>query len=313
MGTGRSSNAAASRRGPTAVGAGIAALLLFMAIFARGGLEHAAEAVARPSGESDGMVRDLHALGVIVIAIAVAASVVTLLLGRRLSRSLRDEDRLRARAAHDQRLAALGQMSAVLAHELRNPLASLKGNAQLLVEVMAEGDRHRAKAERVVAEALRLEKLTNELLEFVRTGGLRTARASVGDVVVAAADEVGAARIRVDVAPDVGQSLIDAPRLRMAVENVLRNAVDGSGVETVTVSVAREKGDVVVSVRDRGAGIVAGEEETIFEPFFTRKNHGTGLGLAVTRRIVELHGGTVVASNHPEGGAVFRMAIPSER
>ena len=206
-------------------------------------------------------------------------------------------------------LASLGEMSAVLAHELRNPLASLKGNTQLLAESL-EGDA-REHAELVVAEAVRLERLAGGLLDFVRTGALVRAEVEPAGLLRAAAGEVDAARIEIDATGAPPRWSLDGERFRQVLVNVLRNAVEASppGAK-VDARVWQERGALRVAVRDRGAGIPPGEEQAIFEPFRTGKAKGTGLGLAVARRIVELHGGTIRAARAEGGGAVIDVALP---
>ncbi|MFP2912717.1 sensor histidine kinase, partial [Pyxidicoccus sp. 3LFB2] len=105
---------------------------------------------------------------------------------------------------------------------------------------------------------------------------------------------------------------LDAGRLQQALENVLRNAVQASPAgQPVEARVEQEGRALVFTVKDHGPGIPAGEEERIFEPFVTGRVRGVGLGLAITRRIVELHGGTVSARSHANGGAEFRLTVPS--
>ncbi len=95
------------------------------------------------------------------------------------------------------------------------------------------------------------------------------------------------------------------------IANLVRNALQASPPDVpVSVRVAVEAGALVYEVRDRGEGIPAGQEEAIFEPFQTTRVRGTGLGLAVARRVVELHGGVITAAQHPAGGAVFRVVLP---
>src|SRR5262249_54531799 len=126
--------------------------------------------------------------------------------------------------AHERRLASLGEMSAVLAHEIRNPLASLKGNAQLLAEKLPPGDRTRQKADRVVDEAIRLETLTNNLLAFVRTGELARASASPAALLREAAAAVDPA-IEVDDAAAPARWSLDPERIRQVLVNLLENAL----------------------------------------------------------------------------------------
>lgn len=223
---------------------------------------------------------------------------------------VRQRERLSQRIEHGRRLSVLGEMSAVIAHEIRNPLASLKGHAQLLTESLGT-DPRQAKAELVVSEAVRIQNLVSDLLDFSRTGALDPQPVDPVAILRGAVEEVDPSRIvqRTDGAPRSWR--LDAPHMKQALTNILRNAVqataDGTAVLATIFSADRS---LIFEVRDHGPGIPNGEEEKIFEPFHTRKTRGTGLGLALVRRIVAQHGGTVVAQNAPEGGAVFRVSIP---
>jgi two-component system sensor histidine kinase HydH len=225
--------------------------------------------------------------------------------------SLGRESAVRA-AEQARRLATLGQVSAVLAHEIRNPLASLKGNAQLLAMAMPEGERSRAKADRVVAEATRLETLSNDLLEFARHGEVRVADADPVALVRDAAETVAAGRIDIDAGDAPRSWPLDADKIRSVVVNLLENAAAMSDGR-IEVRLGRAGRDLALSIRDHGAGIADADLGHVFEPFFTRREHGTGLGLAVARRLVELHGGTITAGNAAGGGAVFRLTLPRAR
>ena len=212
------------------------------------------------------------------------------------------------RLAQSERLAALGTMSAVLAHEIKNPLAALKGNAQLLVEGLDEGTRPRAQADRVVSGALRLQGLVDNLLDFARSGGLERAPLDPAELLCTAAEDASPrATLELGGAPATWS--VDGVRLRQVLENLLRNAEQASPGE-VTAAVRVDGDHLIFTVSDRGAGIADGEAERIFEPFHTTKTRGVGLGLTVARRVVELHGGTITARNRPEGGAVLEVAIP---
>ena len=244
----------------------------------------------------------LGALAAIACFIAAAALLRWLLL-----RQARQ-----AHAEQERRLASLGQMSAILAHELRNPLASLKGNAQLLARMVSADDKQQAKAERVVLEAQRLESLTNDLLEFARTGELHIAEVPPADVLRSATENLDGSRISLDVNAAPPSWRLDAGRLRQVLANLLQNALQASeeaADRTVQASVFSEGDEVVFTVRDHGPGIAPTDLEHLFEPFFTRRVNGTGLGLAVARRLVELRGGTLSAANG-EVGAIFTVRIP---
>jgi two-component system sensor histidine kinase HydH len=211
----------------------------------------------------------------------------------------------------------------VLAHEIKNPLASLKGNAQLLARMLPGDAKPRAKADRVVDEAMRLEQLTNDLLQFVRTGAInrapvdpaqlaRDAAATVRRKLNPTADDsqvIGAGpAITVDASGAPRQWSLDAGRIREVLINLLDNALAAG--PPVSVVLRRERGHLVIEVADRGPGVADDVRDKIFEPFVTGKTQGTGLGLAIVRRVVELHHGTIAVYSNPGGGAVFRAEIP---
>jgi two-component system sensor histidine kinase HydH len=242
---------------------------------------------------------ELRSAAARTLAIGLLAALVLVGLAAfliRLELRRREQERVRER---ERRLASLGEMSAVLAHEIRNPLASLKGNAQLLAASI-EGEKPKAKAQRVVDEAVRLEKLTQDLLAFVRTGEL--ARTAVEP----------AALVRDIVEADLSRApktwSLDAERMREVIVNLVDNGKAAGG--PVEVRIAEQGRRLVIEVRDHGPGVPAADRDKIFEPFFTGKTQGTGLGLAITRRIVELHRGTITVDDAPGGGALFRIEIP---
>ena len=234
-----------------------------------------------------------------VIAALTLLGVALVLVRREIRR--RDEQRARER---EKRLASLGEMSAVLAHEIKNPLASLKGNAQLLVAMLPDGEKPRAKAERVVDEALRLEKLTQDLLAFVRTGEIRKEAIDPVALVTEAAGD----RATIEAAGAPAKWTLDAARMRQVIVNLVDNALAAGPPVRVTVRVT--SGALAIEVADKGPGVPPAERDKIFEPFFTGKTQGTGLGLAVAHRVVEAHGGTIDVADAPGGGALFRVIIP---
>jgi two-component system sensor histidine kinase HydH len=243
------------------------------------------------------------------LIIGVATALLLLALAVVLVRwSLRREAAVRA-VEQARHLANLGQMSAVLAHEIRNPLASLKGNAQLLARALPEGERSRAKADRVVEEAVRLEHLTNDLLAFARSGEIHPTPTDPVELVRAAASAVAPGRIEVidDDAPRTWP--VDGERLRQVLVNLFDNAVALSE-RPVTATVGRAGSALRLVVRDHGPGLPDGDAAKIFEPFFTTRTRGTGLGLAVCKRLVEAHGGTIAAAPADGGGAAFTILLP---
>ncbi len=211
-------------------------------------------------------------------------------------------------------LAALGEMSAVIAHEIRNPLASLKGHAQLLEEQLADNERRRGKARRIVNEAVRLEELTKSLLDFVRAGALKEGEADPRGLAIRAAEMVDAARVTVDAVDAPRGWPLDAMRMEQVLVNLLRNGLQASPASaSVDLRVAAEEGGLVFEVADRGKGIPEEMRERLFDPFVTGRTQGTGLGLAVVHRVTERHGGNVRVRDRDGGGTIFRVWLPQRR
>lgn len=215
---------------------------------------------------------------------------------------------------HDRQLKMLGQMSAVLGHEIKNPLASLKGHVQLLLEKLPSDHAGRKGAEVVLRETIRIEELSRQVLEFARTGTVERQSTDPAALVRAAVEVAGGGVVQLNLGGAPATWSLDGARIEEVVVNLLRNARDASTPEQaidVMVEVDPD-GKLHIEVRDHGQGILPGEEERVFEPFYTRRVKGTGLGLALARRIVEGHGGTITAHNHPDGGAVFSVTIPPQ-
>jgi two-component system sensor histidine kinase HydH len=241
--------------------------------------------------------------------VGIAAAALFVLLGGALFRTQRQRERLRDELGHRRHLASLGEMAAVMAHEIRNPLASLKGHAQLLREMLPAG-REQAKAERLVNEAVRMEALTTDLLDFARQNALRRAAVDPAALLRASVESVGGG-VAVEAGGAPPRWSLDEERMRQVLQNVLENAKQAGG-DPPEARVAREGADLVFEVSDRGPGIPEDALERIFEPFHTGRVRGTGLGLAIARRIVELHGGRIAARNRPDGGASFIIRVPPE-
>ncbi len=248
----------------------------------------------------------------VTLAVSLLAAAVLLGLSAVFWRISRNAERASAQIEHDRQLKVLGQMSAVLGHEIKNPLASLKGHVQLLLEKLPPGHAGRRGAEVVLRETVRLEELSRQVLEFARTGAVACESADPAAVVRAAIENVGSADVHLHAASAPAAWPLDTARMEEVLVNLLRNARDASPVgEAIDVALdIQADRHLVIEVRDRGEGIAAGEEERVFEPFYTRRAKGTGLGLALARRIVEGHGGAITARNHPDGGAIFSVRLP---
>jgi two-component system sensor histidine kinase HydH len=245
-----------------------------------------------------------------IAVVAAVAALVLVALAFAWSSTMARLWAVQQQAEGERRLVALGRASSVLAHELRNPLAALKGHAQLLLEDLAEPSR--AKAARVVDSAERLERLTSVLLDFVRDGPLDVRAVTPAELVDRALLTLPKERVSVDLSGAPETLHVDVERMRLALRNLLRNAVQASedAAEPVEVRIHGSAREVVIEVRDHGPGLAPGAAEHIFDPFVTTKTQGTGLGLPIARRIAEQHDGTLTGETHSAGGAVFRIVLP---
>ena len=232
-------------------------------------------------------------------------------------RDITEMKRLQADAQRNDRLAALGHLAAGVAHEIRNPLSTIKGVALYIAKRMPLGGREEEAAQRMIDEVERLDRVVSELLEFARPGSFETVQADLGEVIgralrLAEAD-LKAKNIAVVFEMEPGFPLvrISTERLTQALLNLFLNAVqamDHGGTLRVSTR-ALPEGLFSITVADTGPGIPVEIQASIFTPYFTTKSSGTGLGLAIVYQIAEGHGGRVSVGNAP-GHAVFQRVAP---
>lgn len=222
------------------------------------------------------------------------------------------EDRL----THQASLARVGQMAAVLAHEVRNPLAGIRGAMQVLMGRRDADDPERAVMQEIVARTESLNALIDDLLVFARPRPPRLAdvalRPVIDDVIAAVRQDPSGRGVEFE---NVGEPLevrADADLTRATILNLVLNAAQALGGRgRITVSTASTaSGEVAVQVRDTGPGIPVDIRDQVFEPFFTTKARGGGLGLPIAQRTAELHGGELSVACPPEGGTVFTLTLP---
>jgi two-component system sensor histidine kinase PilS (NtrC family) len=225
---------------------------------------------------------------------------------------------LEARAARSERLATVGELSAGLAHELRNPLASMSGSIEMLAASGSYTDEDRRLFDIVLREADRLNGLVTDFLGFARPAAPEPVDVSLpallGEVVhmFSADPRVERVRLESDIADVCGR--IDAAQIKQVLWNLLLNAAqaspEGGGIR-LRCGPGQRAGTVFVSVEDQGGGIAPDLLPRIFDPFFTTKPQGTGLGLATVHRIVDAHGGQVEVESRVGQGTRFTLVLPA--
>jgi signal transduction histidine kinase len=230
--------------------------------------------------------------------------------------------RFQREAAVRDRLTALGRLSTVIAHEVRNPLMIMKASLRTLRgERVAEEDVRDAAAD-IDHEVVRLNRTVEDVLDFARPVRLELGPADVNAVcqeaVAAAMTGESAPSCRLELDPSLPALVTDAERLRTTLVNILSNAreavqgrEDGGEADVSVRTDALPGGGAAVTVADRGHGIAAGDLAHIFEPYFTTKRTGTGLGLAIAKNIVDSLGGSLHARSQPGRGTEIRLELPA--
>ncbi len=218
--------------------------------------------------------------------------------------------------ARRERLAALGTLAAGVAHEIRNPLSSIKGFATYFGAKFEPGTQDHALAEVMIGEADRLNRVVTELLELTRPSELRLAPSSVEELVRHALtlvendcrDRGIAVHTRI---AQLDPVLLDSDRMLQILLNLFLNAIQAMPEGgALTVSAQRVKDRLELSVADTGHGIPAQDLDRVFDPYFTTKNQGTGLGLATVRTMVEAHDGQVRVLSEPGRGTQVILNLP---
>jgi PAS domain S-box-containing protein len=229
----------------------------------------------------------------------------------------RQEQRLREQAT----LTTLGEMAAVVAHEVRNPLAGIRGGVQLLGSLFPDATDGRELIGDILARIDSLNSVVNDLLAFARLRELKVApvdlTAFFGDLAASLRLDPSMRSVALQVHTEPGLVIdADADQLRLVFTNLLLNAAQAMGGDgRIEIATQSTDGQVAVTVSDSGPGIPRELRERVFEPFFTTRTRGTGLGLPTAKRIVEAHSGEIGIADAPGTGAVVRIVLPrrSER
>ncbi|MBU2489790.1 MAG: PAS domain-containing protein [Proteobacteria bacterium] len=233
-------------------------------------------------------------------------------------RDLTDLRRLEDEIRRKDKMAALGGLAAGVAHEIRNPLSSIKGLATYFGSKFGEDSEDREAARVMVNEVERLNRAVTQLLEFARPADIKAQPTDVNALVehsLRLVKEDARARgvtLRFDPDSNLPSFVLDPDRLAQCLLNLYLNALDAmeqGGV--LTVNAAPENGGLALSVTDTGRGMDPTDLDKIFDPYYTTKASGTGLGLAVVHKIVESHHGRVRVVSRPGRGTVFTISLPA--
>lgn len=215
-------------------------------------------------------------------------------------------------------LAALGELSAVLAHELRNPLSSIKGAAQILQQEWGEEKPQGEFLAIILDEVEALTALTTEFLDFARPLYPELAWSSINDVARAALQSLQALVRSADIeleyepAENLPSVLLDRYQVQRAIRNLLLNAVQSMNRGgCLSVCTRRTPTGVAVEIRDTGCGVPPDDFARIFVPFYTTKVTGMGLGLPIARKIAQNHGGDVIVTRNDGPGMTFTLHLPA--
>lgn len=217
--------------------------------------------------------------------------------------------------AHQAALARVGEMAAVVAHEVRNPLAGIKGAVQVLMSRRAAGDTELPVMRDIVGRIDSLSELINDLMLYARPRPPRFSqvdlRPLLSDAVAVVRRDPAAQSIDITVEGDDVSASVDSEMLRATVLNLVLNAAQAmAGRGTIALKLARADGFAIIEVRDDGPGIPVEIRHKLFEPFFTTKARGGGLGLPIAKRTAELHGGSLDLEWPDAGGTVATLRLP---
>jgi two-component system sensor histidine kinase HydH len=224
--------------------------------------------------------------------------------------------RFQQEAAQRERLSSLGRLSTIIAHEIRNPLMIIKASLRSLRREDATPDQVGAAARDIDEEITRLNRIVSEVLDFARPIRFDLSRTDLNalcrESAAAAAASGPGAEVALRLDPAIGPITTDAERLRIALVNMLVNARHATNGHTPAVVLStRVAGDrVQITVADKGPGIAPADLARVFDPYFTTKRGGTGLGLPIAKNIVEGLGGTIAVTSVPGAGTEVLIDLP---
>jgi two-component system sensor histidine kinase AtoS len=221
----------------------------------------------------------------------------------------------------NRQLATLGELTAGVVHELRNPLMVVSGMAELLMRDLDPSSKTYNSADIIFQEAQNLERAIAQFLSFAKPFEIAPAPCNpkeLCDRIMQLCQPRAQRRsvwLQSTVAQGIGNADLDSARAAQAISNIVGNAIDAVEEKTgkVKLALSQDESELLFEITDNGPGIHLQDGEDLFKPFFTRKESGTGLGLAIAHRIISAHHGKVTYYNRPRGGACFEVRLPIER
>ncbi|MBN2655362.1 MAG: PAS domain S-box protein [Nitrospirae bacterium] len=266
-------------------------------------------------------VEDFHLGGAYIVSCSPLFDKSGALLGTvHIARDITEQKKLREKVANAERMAALGEIAAKVAHEIRNPLLSVGGFARRLEKRLNNDLKEYAKI--IVEEVGRLEEILNDTLGFVRSSRLDIKKTDMDEFIdkIITLLESAAASKEDMLVKEINEKVIlqaDQNRLKEALINIINNAIQATKKGTIVIRALYENNpegirEGIIEVEDCGAGIKPEDLNRIFDPFFTTRSSGTGLGLAITKKIIESHRGRIEVKSEMGKGTKFRIYLPAQ-
>jgi hypothetical protein len=236
---------------------------------------------------------------------------------QRLDEALTELKAAQAQRLQSAKLAAIGEVTAIVAHEIRSPLSTIGGFARSIARQPDRLERNARNAQIIVEEVERLERILGDLLDFSKPSEPELSMIQLGPILESVAESIRYdaraedVKVQLDLAENVPDVLADPKQVRQILQNLVNNALEAmQQAGTLTLGLAERNGAVEMYVQDTGEGIPVERMEQIFDTFYTSKPTGTGLGLALCKKLVAQHGGELLVESEEGRGARFTVSFP---
>lgn len=245
---------------------------------------------------------------------------IAVLTGALIDRELRirkKQENTQLQLERSQKLSMVGRMAAGVAHEIKNPLASIKGAVEILTDPSVSGTDKKEFTEIASREIHRVDGTIKEFLDFARPKELNFEKVNMHDLLSVGIRQMESQLIKsgLTIKPDIQKDIFihgDREKIHQVFLNLMLNAIDASeNDEAISLTLRRtEEHKIQMAIRDRGPGMDKAESERVFEPFYTTKSSGTGLGLAIVKAIIEKHKGRILVNSEPGRGTEVVVELP---